>query len=37
MKDVFGRNQKRQMIGKLTDAMTVSEGESRRDVTCCRQ
>ena len=32
IKDVFSKEQKHQMIGKLTDAMVSIEGESMRNV-----
>jgi 4-oxalocrotonate tautomerase len=35
IKDVFSKEQKRQMISKLTDAMVAIEGESMRGVTWC--
>jgi len=35
IKDVFSKEQKRQMISKLTDAMGAIEGESMRGVTWC--
>lgn len=35
IKDVFSKEQKRQIIGKLTDAMVSIEGESLRPVTWC--
>src|ERR1700757_262859 len=35
VKDVFSKEQKRQIIGKLTDAMVSIEGESMRGVTWC--
>ena len=35
IKDVFSKEQKHQMIGKLTDAMVSIEGESMRNVTWC--
>jgi 4-oxalocrotonate tautomerase len=35
IKDVFSQKQKRQIIGKLTDAMVSIEGESMRQVTLC--
>ena len=35
IKDVFSKEQKRQIIGKLTDAMVSIEGESMRGVTWC--
>src|SRR5262249_2502183 len=35
IKDVFSKEQKRQMISKLTDAMVSIEGESMRGVTWC--
>ena len=34
IKDVFSKEQKQQMISKLTDAMVAIEGESMRGVTC---
>ena len=33
IKDVFSKEQKRQIISKLTDAMVSIEGESMRQVT----
>ena len=33
IKDVFSKEQKRQIIGKLTDAMVSIEGENMRGVT----
>jgi 4-oxalocrotonate tautomerase len=33
IKDVFDRDQKRQIIKKLTDAMVAVEGENMRQVT----
>ena len=33
--DVFSKDQKRQMISKLTDAMVSIEGENMRNVTWC--
>jgi 4-oxalocrotonate tautomerase len=33
IKDVFDRDQKRQIIRKLTDAMVAIEGENMRQVT----
>ena len=33
IKDVFSREQKKQMISKLTDAMVAVEGENMRPVT----
>ena len=33
IKDVFNKDQKRQMIRKLTDAMVAIEGEAMRQVT----
>ncbi len=33
IKDVFNKEQKRQMISKLTDAMVSIEGEAMRGVT----
>ena len=35
IKDVFSKEQKRQIISKLTDAMVSIEGESMRGVTWC--
>jgi 4-oxalocrotonate tautomerase len=35
IKDVFSKEQKRQIIGKLTDAMVSIEGENMRPVTWC--
>ncbi len=35
IKDVFSAEQKRQIIGKLTDAMVSIEGENMRGVTWC--
>jgi 4-oxalocrotonate tautomerase len=35
IKDVFSKEQKRQMISKLTDAMVSIEGENMRQVTWC--
>lgn len=35
IKDVFNAEQKRQIIGKLTDAMVSIEGENMRGVTWC--
>ena len=35
IKDVFSTEQKRQIIGKLTDAMVSIEGENMRGVTWC--
>ncbi len=35
IKDVFTKEQKRQIIGKLTDAMVSIEGEALRGVTWC--
>ena len=35
IKDVFNKDQKKQMIKKLTDAMVSIEGESMRGVTWC--
>jgi 4-oxalocrotonate tautomerase len=35
IKDVFSREQKRQIISKLTDAMVSIEGENMRNVTWC--
>ncbi len=35
IKDVFSKEQKRQIISKLTDAMVSIEGESMRGVTLC--
>ncbi len=35
IKDVFSKEQKRQMISKLTDAMVSIEGENMRKVTWC--
>jgi 4-oxalocrotonate tautomerase len=35
IKDVFSQEQKRQIIGKLTDAMVSIEGDSMRGVTWC--
>ena len=34
IKDVFSKEQKHQIISKLTDAMVSIEGESMRGVTC---
>jgi len=34
IKDVFSKDQKRQIIKKLTDAMVTIEGENMRGVTC---
>ena len=35
LKDVFSKEQKRQIISTLTDAMVSIEGESMRRVTWC--
>ena len=35
IKDVFSREQKQQIISKLTDAMVSIEGENMRQVTLC--
>jgi 4-oxalocrotonate tautomerase len=35
IKDVFSKEQKRQIISKLTDAMVEIEGEAMRGVTWC--
>ena len=35
IKDVFSKEQKRQIISKLTDAMVTVEGENMRPVTWC--
>jgi 4-oxalocrotonate tautomerase len=35
IKDVFSKEQKHQMISKLTDAMVSIEGENMRGVTWC--
>jgi 4-oxalocrotonate tautomerase len=35
IKDVFSREQKAQMIARLTDAMVSIEGEAMRGVTWC--
>ena len=35
IKDVFSKQQKRQIISKLTDAMVSIEGENMRQVTFC--
>jgi 4-oxalocrotonate tautomerase len=35
IRDVFSKEQKRQIISKLTDAMVSIEGESLRDKTMC--
>jgi 4-oxalocrotonate tautomerase len=35
IKDVFSKEQKRQIISKLTDAMVSIEGENMRGVTWC--
>ena len=35
VKDVFSKEQKRQIISKLTDAMVSIEGENMRAVTWC--
>ena len=35
IKDVFSREQKHQIINKLTDAMVSIEGENMRGVTWC--
>jgi 4-oxalocrotonate tautomerase len=35
IKDVFSKEQKHQIISKLTDAMVSIEGENMRDVTWC--
>jgi 4-oxalocrotonate tautomerase len=35
IKDVFTKEQKRQIISKLTDAMVSVEGENMRQVTFC--
>jgi 4-oxalocrotonate tautomerase len=35
IKDVFSKEQKRQIISKLTDAMVLIEGENMRGVTWC--
>src|SRR5438552_6607383 len=35
LKDVFSKEQKRQIISKLTDAMVSIEGENMRNVTWC--
>ena len=36
IKDVFSKEQKRQIIGRLTDAMVSVEGEAMRGVTWVR-
>src|SRR6202008_3463244 len=35
IKDVFSKEQKRQIISKLTDSMVAIEGENMRSVTWC--
>ena len=35
IKDVFSKEQKHQIISKLTDAMVSIEGENMRQVTVC--
>jgi 4-oxalocrotonate tautomerase len=35
IRDVFSKEQKRQIISKLTDAMVSIEGEAMRGVTSC--
>jgi 4-oxalocrotonate tautomerase len=35
IKDVFSKEQKREIIAKLTDAMVSIEGENMRGVTLC--
>ena len=35
IRDVFSKEQKRQIISKLTDAMVSIEGENMRQVTVC--
>ena len=35
IKDVFSKEQKREIISKLTDAMVAIEGETLRGVTWC--
>lgn len=35
IKDVFNKDQKRQIISRLTDAMVSIEGENMRGVTWC--
>ncbi len=35
IKDVFSKDQKREIIGKLTDAMVSVKGENMRSVTWC--
>src|SRR5271166_1619836 len=35
IKDVFSKEQKHQIISKLTDAMVSIEGENMREVTFC--
>ena len=35
IKDVFSKEQKKQIISKLTDAMVSIEGENMRQVTWC--
>ena len=35
IKDVFSKEQKHQIISKLTDAMVSIEGENMRNVTWC--
>src|SRR5262252_5974686 len=35
IKDVFSKEQKREIISKLTDAMVSIEGENMRQVTFC--
>jgi 4-oxalocrotonate tautomerase len=35
LKDVFSKEQKHQIISKLTDAMVSIEGESMRGLTLC--
>ena len=35
IKDVFSKEQKRQIISELTDAMVAIEGENMRQVTFC--
>ena len=35
IKDVFSKEQKREMISKLTDAMVSIKGENMRGVTWC--
>jgi len=35
IKDVFSKDQKREIISKLTDALVSVEGENMRNVTWC--